>query len=128
MSAIKLLSQTQETVTLRRKDFESLLQAVEDRTDREAVARHRSYEKGVGWDAAKRSYLTREETERLLNGESPVRLWRMKRGMTQRVLAEAAHVGSSYLAEIEGGKKPGSAAALARIGSALEVPIEYLVR
>ena len=47
--------------------------------------------------------------------------------MTQRGLARAAGVSSSSLAEIESGKKPGSAAALRAIAQALGVPMEHLL-
>lgn len=60
-------------------------------------------------------------------GESPVRLWRGKRNLTQQALAAAADVSVSYLAEIEASKKPGSAVALRRIAVALDVPMENLV-
>jgi transcriptional regulator with XRE-family HTH domain len=126
MMRIKLLAETDKTVTLRRADFQALLQAAEDNVDLAAVETHSAEEKRVGWDAAKRNYLTRDETERLLDGESPIRVWREKRGMTQRALAEAAQVSVSYLAEIEGGKKPGSRDALQRLVQILEVPMESL--
>jgi transcriptional regulator with XRE-family HTH domain len=60
-----------------------------------------------------------------LDGESPVRVWREKRGITQRALAEAANVAVSYLSEIEGGgKQPRSPATLHRIAIVLETPPE----
>jgi transcriptional regulator with XRE-family HTH domain len=126
MTMIKPLAETLETVTLRRKDFQTLLQAVEDVEDLAAVKAHRAHEDHVGWETAKRDYLTSDEVRRLLDEESPVRVWRKKRGMNQRALAEAAQVAVSYLAEIEAGKKPGSADALQRIANVLEVPMEDL--
>jgi len=126
MTKIKPLSETDNTVTLRRSDFRTLLDAAEEGADLAAVRRHRSQEDAVGWSAAKRNYLTRKEAERLLSGESPVRVWREKRGMTQRALAEAGEINPSYLAEIETGKKPGSPGALSCIAGILEVPIENL--
>lgn len=128
MTKIKLLSQTDKTVTLRRADFQALLAAAEDHVDLAAVETHRAEEKRLGWDVAKRNYLTRDESERALEGESLVRIWREKRGMTQRALAEAAQVAVSYLAEIEGGKKPGSRDALQRLAQILDVPMESLAR
>lgn len=126
MSAIKPLDQTQETVTLRRADFEALLRAADDAADLAAVQAHRDYEDRVGWETARRNYLTAEEARRLLDGESPTRVWREKRGMKQRDLAEAAEVAASYLAEIEAGKKPGSIGAMQRIASILDVPFKDL--
>ncbi len=127
MTKIKLLAQTNDTVTLRLRDFRKLIEAAEERADLAAVDAHRAYEDRVGWEVARQNYYSRDELERLLDGESPVRVWREKRGMTQRALAQAANVNVSYLAEIEGGKKPGSAAALQRLGKALDVPMEQLV-
>jgi len=48
-------------------------------------------------------------------------VWREKRGRSQRELATAAGVSAGYLAEIETGRKSGSAAALARLAKALQV-------
>ncbi|MGD0434210.1 MAG: helix-turn-helix transcriptional regulator, partial [Acetobacteraceae bacterium] len=115
MTAIKPLTQTKETVTLKRVDFEALLRKAEDAADLAAVDAHRAYEDRVGWETARRNYLVADEARRLLDGENPVRLWREKRGLKQRTLAEAAEMAVSYLAEIEGGKKPGSSSALRRI-------------
>ena len=127
MTAIKLLSETKGTVTLKRTDFEALLRTVDDTADLAAVGSHRAYEDRVGWETARRNYLTAEEARRLLDGESPVRVWREKRGISQRALAEAAEVSASYLAEIEGGKKPGSSGALQRVGRILDVPMDGLI-
>jgi len=127
MTAVKLLNQTQETVTLKRTDFEALMRIVEDTADLAAINTHRAYEDRVGWETARRNYLTAEEARRLLDGESPVRVWREKRGISQRALAGAAKVSASYLAEIEGGRKPGSSGALQRVGSILDVPVESLI-
>jgi DNA-binding XRE family transcriptional regulator len=127
MSAIKPLAETPETVTLTRSDFNALLSAAEDAADLASVGAHRAYEDRVGWETARRNYLTGDEARRLLDGTSAIRVWREKRGMTQRALAEAAEVAVGYLAEIEGGKKPGSAGALYRIAGVLDVPMEELV-
>ncbi len=126
MSSIKPLAQTKDTVTLRRADFLALLETAGERKDLAAVAAHRAYESRVGWELARRNYLTRSQAERLLDGESPVRIWRQKRGFSQRALAAAAGIAASYLAEIETLKKPGSNAALVKIAAALEVPLEIV--
>lgn len=127
MTTIKPMAETTETVTLKRADFEALLNAAEDAVDLTAVEAHRAYEDRVGWETARRNYLTADEARRLLDGESPVRVWRQKRGIKQRTLAEAAEVSVSYLAEIEGGKKPGSFSALQRIAGVLGIPTENLM-
>ena len=63
----------------------------------------------------------------LLDGASPVKVWRGKRGLTQRALAEAAGVSVSYLCEIEKRSKPGSVDAVRRLAKALGVSMEDLV-
>lgn len=128
MNVIEPVAETPDTVTLRRADFEALLDAAEDAADMAAVKAHRAHEARVGYEAAKADYLTGDEALRLIDGVSPVRVWREKRGMTQRALAAAAEVGVSYLAEIEAGKKPGSAAALMSLAKALGTAVENLIR
>jgi ribosome-binding protein aMBF1 (putative translation factor) len=126
-AAIRLLDQTDDTVTLARADFEELLRALEDAEDLAEVEAHRAHERRVGWEAARADYLTGEEADRLLAGESPVRVWREKRGLSQRALAERAGVSPSYLAEIETRVKPGSAEALKRLAEGLDVSMDGLM-
>lgn len=88
---LKPVTETEETVTLRRLDYEALLNAAEDVADMASVAAHRAHEEQVGWEAARQGYLTWQEAERLLVGQSPVRIWREKHGLSQRALADRAH-------------------------------------
>ncbi|HXQ65277.1 MAG TPA: helix-turn-helix transcriptional regulator [Alphaproteobacteria bacterium] len=127
MTEIKILAETPDTVTLRRADFQALVAAAADAADLAAVRAHSTYEDRVGWQAARRNYLSRREVLRLLDGESPVRVWREKRGLSQRALAAAAQISPSYLAEIETGRKPGSKNALLAVATVLEVLLEDLV-
>jgi DNA-binding XRE family transcriptional regulator len=127
MNGVKILSETPDTVTVSRGDWTQLLSELEDALDRAAVVERRRYEAGKGVQAARRNYLSAGEARRLLDGESPVKVWREKRGRSQRELAAAAGVGAGYLAEIETGRKPGSVAALARLACALQVQIEDLI-
>lgn len=60
-------------------------------------------------------------------GMSPARAIREFRGLSQGVVAERAGMPRSYLSAIEGGKKPGSARALARIAAVLAVPMTVLI-
>jgi DNA-binding XRE family transcriptional regulator len=127
MNGVKILSETQDTVTVSRGDWTQLLSDLEDAQDRTAVAERRRHEARKGMQVARRDYLTAREARRLLDGENPVKVWREKRGRSQRELAAAAGVGAGYLAEIETGRKPGSLAALARLAKALQVQIEDLI-
>jgi DNA-binding XRE family transcriptional regulator len=127
MNAIKLLAETEDTVTISRADLETLVQAAEDAEDIAAVRMRRRHEESLGgYEMARANYLTGEEAKRILAGESPVRIWREKRGLTQRALAQASGVQAGYLSEIESGKKPGSLAAHTSLASALGVALDDL--
>ncbi len=64
---------------------------------------------------------------RLAAGESPVRVWREHRGLTQRALADAAGISPAMMNEIETGKKEGSIRTLLAIARALHVDLDDLV-
>lgn len=69
-----------------------------------------------------------EVVRRLLSGEeTPVRVWREYRGLTQAELAAMAGVGKSYLSQVERGGKSGSLRLMRRLASALGVDMEDLV-
>jgi transcriptional regulator with XRE-family HTH domain len=126
MTLITPLAQTPDTVTLRRVDWDALLDQLEDLQDTAAVAARRAYVERVGKDIAEAGYLTGAELRRLLDCESPVKVWREKRGLSQRELADRANISASYLAEIETGRKPGSSEALLHLSRALGVRMEDL--
>jgi ribosome-binding protein aMBF1 (putative translation factor) len=114
---------TTDTVTLRRADFDALLTDLEDAEDRAAMLE-------LALARAKRTVpepLTIEEASRLLDGEHPIKVWREKRGWTQRALAARADISSSLLAEIEGGTKRGSVETLRKLAHELKVDLDTLV-
>lgn len=123
----KPVAETSSTVTLRKRDWKALIARLEDLEDAAAIAERLAYEEKVGKEVARRDYLMGDEMRRILDDESPVKVWREKRGLSQRELAEQAGVSSSYLAEIETGKKPGSAEALRKLSRVLAIPMENLV-
>jgi len=123
----KPIGETSSTVTLRKRDWRALIARLEDLEDAAAIAERRAHEAKVGKEVARRDYLTGDEVRRILDDESPVKIWREKRGLSQRELGEQAGVSSSYLAEIETGKKPGSAEALRKLSRVLAIPMENLV-
>jgi hypothetical protein len=110
------------SVTLSRKDWEAMIETIEDAEDRLAILKSRAARKG-GVDEAVPAAIVK----RLLAGEHPVRVYREWRGMTATALAKAADIKQPYLSAIETGTKPGSAAALKRIAAALTVDMEDLV-
>ena len=65
--------------------------------------------------------------DRLLAGESPIKVYRDHRGLTQKQLANAAGINAVYLSQIETGKRTGSAKTLASIAGALDVDVDDLI-
>lgn len=116
-----------DTVTLSRAEYEALLERAEDAEDRLALIQTRARREAIGEEAWLAECLPAELMRRMIEGESPVRIWREHRGLTGKALAETAGVQPGYLSEIETGKKPGSLDAMARIARALKVPMEDLV-
>ena len=65
--------------------------------------------------------------DRLLAGESPIRVYRDHRRLTQKQLAAAAGINPVYLSQIETGKRTGSARTLVSIAGALDVDVDDLI-
>ncbi|HEY1683965.1 MAG TPA: helix-turn-helix transcriptional regulator [Tepidisphaeraceae bacterium] len=61
---------------------------------------------------------------RLVNGESPIRVFREYRKMTQQQLAKRAKIARAYLAELEIGRKQGSITVLKNIATALGLELD----
>lgn len=126
MSAIRILAETKETVTVSREDWFELLAALDDAEDRASVSERRANERTFGKEMLRRNYLTGNEAARFLDGENPVKVWREKRGLSQRALAAEAGIAGSYLAEIETERKPGSDDAYRKLAVALQVSADDL--
>ena len=61
------------------------------------------------------------------SGKHPIRAIRKYRGLTQSDVAAQAGLRQGYIADIEAGKKTGSATSLKAIATALGVPLDLLV-
>ncbi len=116
-----------ETVTLPRADYEALLQRLARAEAQVAQADQRAHEKLLGRVRSLADFPPIVLIERMLAGESKVRIWREHRRLGLRALATRAGVPPSYLSEIENGHKPGSVAALAKLARALDVSVDELV-
>jgi DNA-binding transcriptional regulator YiaG len=126
MNHFRPVAETPETVTLSRRDYEALVAAAEDRIDHQAINQQEAREAALGKEVARADYLPGPLVDRLIAGESPIRIWREHRGFTLTALAAKAGVSVSYLSEIESGRKPGSAAARRAVAGALRAPMEDL--
>jgi len=127
MAYIGPIAETADTVTLRREDFDTLIAAAEDTSDRRALAAFDTMVKRQGVEAVRADSLTIEEVMQIAEGMSPIRVWRKRRGLTARALAETAGISPVYLSEIETGKKPGSAVAIVALAKALGVDASDLL-
>lgn len=76
-----------EMVTIPREEYERLVRLAEDAEDAAAVARFRAR-----LAAGEEELVPAAVVDRLLGGESPVRVWREHRGLTQSGLARASGV------------------------------------
>ena len=63
----------------------------------------------------------------IMRGESPLVAFRTHHGLKLRKLARRTGISPSYLSEIERGRKPGSAATLAKIATTLNTTIDTLL-
>lgn len=111
-----------QMVTIPREEYDKLLDAAE------ALADLKAYD-SVKADLAsgKEELIPAEYVNRILDGESPVRVFRDLRGMTQKALSEASGVNRVYIAEIETGKKPGSAQTMKALAQALGLTVDDLI-
>lgn len=62
-----------------------------------------------------------------LDEEPRLRVWREYRGLTGVKLAEKVGVSSSYISDIENGKKDGSISVMKKIAAVLNVEIDDIV-
>lgn len=107
-----------EMVTITREEYSKLLEAAEDLADIVAYDRARR-DPGVA--------IPVDSVRRMVDGESPLRVFRDLRGLTQMQLAERASVNRVQIADIEAGRKTGSVQTLHKLAQALEISIDDLV-
>ena len=102
-------------------DYRQLCQAAEDLHD------IRAYDAAKQRLAAGRDeFIPAEFAERILDGESPVRVWRECRGVSVRELAARATISAAYLSQIEGGSRNGSLATMKALAGALSLELDDL--
>ena len=110
-----------EMVTIPREEYDRLRAAAEDLADLQAYDRAKA-----ALETGEDELVPADFLNRLMNGESPLRVYRDLRGFTQSVLAQQAGVNRVTVAEIETGRKQGSVATLRRLADALGVSLDDL--
>ncbi|TPP11704.1 helix-turn-helix domain-containing protein [Rhizobium glycinendophyticum] len=111
----------EEMIVLSRKNYEALIQRIEDLEDSLTIA---DFERKLA--AGEEELIPAEYVNRMSEGESPIRVWRNFRGMAAKDLAAAAGISTAYLSEIETGKKDGSVATLKAIADVLKLDLDDL--
>jgi DNA-binding XRE family transcriptional regulator len=111
-----------DTIVIERAEYERLCEAAEE------LAELRAYDGALadlasGDDEA----IPAEYAHRLIAGESPVRVYREFRALTQAQLSEASGVNRVQIAEIEAGRKTGSVETVKKLAAALGVTLDDLV-
>lgn len=103
-------------------EYRRLMELAEDAQD--AGALHRAAQR---YAAGEEETIPADVVDRLLAGESPVRVWREYRGLTAAMLAEIIGVTPAHVSKLETGKGEPSIGLLRKLAAALDVDIDSLV-
>ena len=110
-------------VVIPEAEYDALIEALEDAEDIAAV---REFERKLA--AGEEELIPSEFVMRMVDGESPIRVYRELRGMSAKELAEKAGIAQAYLSQLETGKREGPVGTLKKLAEALKVTIDDLVR
>ena len=111
-----------DMVTISKTGYEALCTAAEDLADLKAYDTA-----SIMLANGDEELIPAEFVNRLLNGDNPLKVYRVMRGHTQAQLAKISDVNRTTIGEIEIGRKQGSVATLVRLANALNVTIDDLV-
>jgi DNA-binding XRE family transcriptional regulator len=109
-----------EMVVIRAEDYDRLVAAAaldDDRRDARMADRALALS-DVRYPAA--------VVDAILGGATPLRAWRVYRGLSQISLAEAANLSATGLNKLELGKRDGRPATLRAVAKALDIPVSAL--
>lgn len=109
-------------ITITRAEYDRVREAAEDLTDIMTYNRIKA-----DLVAGREESIPSEFVDRMIDGESPVRVYRDLRGLTQTALAERADVNRVQIADIEARRKTGSIETVRKLAIALGVTIDDLV-
>ena len=112
----------EEMIVLSRSDYELLLERAELAEDGSAMT---TYNKRLA--TGEEEAIPEEYANRLIDGESPIRVYRDLRGLSARELAVRVGISAAFLSEIENGKKEGGVSTLKKIAMELNVMLDDLI-
>lgn len=111
-----------EMVTIPRAEYRRLPELAGEAEDLASVARFRTRRA-----AGAEELVPAEVVDRLLASETPLRVWRGHRGLTQSGLGRASGVHRVVIADIEAGRSGGSVKTLKALAETLGVTVDDLV-
>lgn len=107
--------QDTDSVTLTSAEYEALKDRIEEL---EAIIAYRA--------TRNEELVPGEIVDRLMSGESAVRVWRTHRGLSLDELAGAVGRSKKYIGDIESGRRNGSLPTLLAIAQALRIDLDDL--
>lgn len=113
-----------EVAILSRRDYEALVARAAENEEDAGTAR--IVARGRREVTSGAPLLPKQVVDRMANGESPLRVLRGWRGMTQQQLAAATSISQSAISDIEKGRRTGTPATLRAISRELKVPVDLL--
>ena len=109
-------------VTIPREEYDRLREAAEDLADLRAYDGTKA-----ALAAGEEELVPAEYAKRLIAGESPLRVWRELRGLSQVAMGKVSGVNRVQIADIEAGRGKGSVETVRKLAEALGVRVGDLV-
>ena len=111
-----------ETVTIPKAEYDRLCAIEEEFADIQAAL---AVEARIA--SGEEELLPAQMVDRLIDGESPLRVWREYRQFSQSALARASGVNRVQIVEIESGRNSGSVHTLRKLADALRVTVDDIL-
>lgn len=77
-------------------------------------------------DRGEQELIPAEVVNAILDGKTPIKVWREFRNLTQQQLSDRVGISKPYLSQLETGKRTGTTEVLAAIAKALDVSLEQV--
>ena len=111
-----------DTVTIPRAEYDRLCAAENDFVDLEAALAVRER-----IEAGTEELVPAAVADRIIDGASPLQVWREHRALSQSALARASGVNRVQVVDIEAGRSTGSVRTLRALADALGVTVDDLL-
>jgi Helix-turn-helix len=102
-------------------DYERLMDIAEDKAD--VISAARAELRRIDGE----EYVPAEVIDRILSGESAIRVWRQFRGMTLQQLSATADMSTAFLSQIELGHRRGNPHNFVKLAAALGVSADDIL-